>query len=100
MSPAPAWLLSSQALAAAVAAWRAHHEACPQCGAHDWYNPGVPLIARSPRPNWYKVETRTGAVWMTAQPDPGVLCRSGKQLFNRWCLLAARGGSLDLERDA
>ena len=65
--------------------WRQHHRECPQCGEHDWYNPGMPRLAKEGEEPHKLVETRDGRkVGICWSPDLDLLCSEGALLFRMW----------------
>ncbi|GIW90768.1 MAG: hypothetical protein KatS3mg109_1338 [Pirellulaceae bacterium] len=86
-------------VAVVVAIWRAHHSACAQCGQHDVHDPGLPIVSFEPRDDWRAVKTRRGMVWFSAQPDPAVLCPTGRQLFRQWQRMTTKSQPLGVDDD-
>lgn len=79
-----------QLLAGLFNAWAEHHDSCPKCRPHDWYDPGAPRPVTPPTTEFDRAmsrETRLAdgsPVWFRDGPDPSVLCNEGARLWRRW----------------
>jgi hypothetical protein len=81
--PAPDnWSISDRGVHDACMAWAI------TCVQHDWQRPGTPHIVDEDEAidrRHIKVTRPNGkVVHYIDEEDPSVLCRTGKQLYNRW----------------
>jgi len=87
---------TSAAATIAYEAWRAHHEGCPTCGEHDWFDPGAPRLEKQEIPGltWCLKLEDGREVFYVNGPDRSVLCGHGSGLFRAWQEAAMRQGVL------
>lgn len=73
----------------AYAAWAEHHATCPTCRTQDWDSPGAPVRVTDKLLADTTLVVDGKPVYYRFSPDPSVLCRDGRAMFEHWMRQAA-----------